>query len=346
MGIYIFFSCLPLLLTFFESKRVSVSIRKAALFLVLIFFILIIGLRFEVGYDWNAYLFHYHATKDISLLQALGTTDFAYAFINWVASNLDLGIVSVNLACAAIFIYATYKFLIHEPSITAFLISAVPTYIIVIGMGLTRQAVACSLILLSWHYIVTQRRNKYYCVVLIATLFHFSAAIFFPLYRIIVKRSNLIFTFSIFSFLSVFGIYYFAEGLSSYLYELYFEQALVSGGAAQRSLIVAFAGVVLLIMPNKVFKNEFELRLLRILSIAAILYFPISFLEFTAFDRALMYISPIVMIASSRIMIFSEDPLSRLTFFFSIMSLNLLNIFLWFSMSSSSVAWIPYSIYI
>ena len=63
----------------------------------------VIGLRHEVGADWEAYLHHLDLAQDMPLSEALSGKDPAYGLLNWMAVWLGGSVHWVNTACACVF---------------------------------------------------------------------------------------------------------------------------------------------------------------------------------------------------------------------------------------------------
>ena len=76
------------------------SVTNLGWFLLAFFFILIIGLRFEVGIDWFNSVYSFNKlTETSSLTEAvlIGRFEPFYAFITWVLGKLDISIWGINL---------------------------------------------------------------------------------------------------------------------------------------------------------------------------------------------------------------------------------------------------------
>src|SRR5687767_10278615 len=74
------------------------------------FAILLIGMRFQVGTDWNSYVAIYQRFSGADLFRALASSDPAYAWLNWAAGQLGADIWAVNLACALLFMFGLMRF--------------------------------------------------------------------------------------------------------------------------------------------------------------------------------------------------------------------------------------------
>ena len=139
------YCALGTLLSADQVKRHSAS--SLFLFCGVLGIVLIVGLRFEVGGDWNAYKHMFSHMAYVGIGKALSVGDFGYQLLNWVARNLGAGLWVVNLTCASIFGWGLWRFAKIQQAPWLTLLVAVPYLVIVVAMGYTRQAVAIGFIL-------------------------------------------------------------------------------------------------------------------------------------------------------------------------------------------------------
>ena len=109
--------------------------------------ILIIGLRYEVGGDWDNYL----GFLDTARLLEFGLAEIfaasfgnaiGYMMINWIALQLGWGIYFVNTFCATAFIVGLVLFCRKQPFPWVALAVAIPYMTCAVAMGYTRQSAA------------------------------------------------------------------------------------------------------------------------------------------------------------------------------------------------------------
>ena len=94
---------LPVVALLFPA-RFSDRLRAFLLVLIGAVYVGVIGLRFEVGGDWNAYQAHYEIVSNMPLLDALQFIDPAHGLLNWLSASLGLGVYGVNCVYAALLI--------------------------------------------------------------------------------------------------------------------------------------------------------------------------------------------------------------------------------------------------
>ena len=121
-----------------------------------VLFILLIGLRYFVGTDFDNYLIYYHTS--ITEVQGIFTGEtginFAvsygnapgYMVLNALTQRLGIwglhGIYVVNTFCATFFVIGLVKFCKKQPLPWVALTVAVPFMVTAVAMGYTRQATA------------------------------------------------------------------------------------------------------------------------------------------------------------------------------------------------------------
>ena len=81
------------------SGRLETPASKRAFWSLELILILIIGLRYKVGPDWDNYLMHLDTEAASTWHEAILTSDPAYWLLNWVANVTDYGIWLVDLVC-------------------------------------------------------------------------------------------------------------------------------------------------------------------------------------------------------------------------------------------------------
>lgn len=140
-----------------------------------------VGLRDNIGADWEAYQAIFDYVSTISILDALTYNDPAYSLINWFASRANLTVHAVNVVSAAVFIISLVSFCRHQTyPILAFTIS-VPIVIVMIGMGYTRQAAALGLGMIAIARLAEGRSTSFLVWIVAAATFHQSALLLVPL---------------------------------------------------------------------------------------------------------------------------------------------------------------------
>lgn len=154
---------------------------KALVWFVGIAFVVMIGLRYQVGGDWGSYRHHLALLKGMSLAESLTFGDPGYYFLNWLATSLGANIAFVNVACAAIVIIGLTRFCREQPFPMLAYLVAVPYLLIVVSMGYTRQSAALGLAMIALSELANNRQKGFVFWVLFAALFHKSAVLLLPI---------------------------------------------------------------------------------------------------------------------------------------------------------------------
>ena len=142
---------------------------------------LMIGLRFHVGADFEAYELIFRRAAEIDLARSLQRGDPGYQFVNWAVGQLGGAMWQVNLICAAIFVWGLIRLCRAEPSPMLAALVAIPYLVVVVAMGYTRQAVAIGFIMAG---IASLSRGgsviRFALYVAAAALFHRTAVLVLP----------------------------------------------------------------------------------------------------------------------------------------------------------------------
>ena len=159
------------------------SIEWVSIFILLLF---IIGLRYEVGRDWNVYL----SNLEVYRLESVGMSsrDFGYHVLNWLAVKFDQEIVLVNFIAAIFFSYGLVIFCRNQALPSLSMLVAFPYLVSVVAMGYTRQSIVLGFFMLGLVALENGNYWRYIKLIIFATLFHISAVILLPLAMIVVKR--------------------------------------------------------------------------------------------------------------------------------------------------------------
>ena len=131
-----------------------------------------VGLRFQVGGDWDNYLTHLDKARVIgfSFSDAVAVSwgnAIGYMLVNWLALQLGWGIHFVNTFCATVFIVGLVLFCRKQPFPWIALAVAIPYMVCAVAMGYTRQSVAIGFFL--WGLSILRQGNelKYFALILL-----------------------------------------------------------------------------------------------------------------------------------------------------------------------------------
>ncbi|PHJ13919.1 hypothetical protein IM41_03705 [Fervidobacterium sp. SC_NGM5_G05] len=331
----------------FDFDKNSEKLIKTVIF---VFLLLFIGLRHEVGGDWDTYLWWY---KDIAVngidfsFNSIWLSDFGYNFINWFSSKLGFGIYGVNTFCGFIFLLGLFKFLEYLENDRSFylgLLISYPYLIMVVANGYTRQSVALGFILLS---LVNLNNNgklwKSLLLQIFAMFFHKTSVIGLFLFFFYIKKSK----YLLYLILLAISIFVSLLPLFSRLYTFYIENLMFSEGGILRGIMNLIPATIYIIFYKKFEEQHFEERykdskLWLWISIFVFILSSISLLKFTFADRLALYFSIIQVVSFTRL----EKLLREIEFkgllFIILIFVYLLSLIIWLMFAVHAKEWIPY----
>lgn len=320
-----------------------------ASFLILLLSVFV-GLRYEVGGDWLIYILNQEQIADDSIFQIVSNRieDVGYELLSYFSYVLGLGIYGSNFICAAIFSTGLVLFSRSQPRPWFSLALSVPYLVIVVAMGYTRQSVAIGLVMLGILSLENSRVRLFFLYVLLASLFHKTAAILsVAALPVVLERGNLsarLLSLALL-FASSLGLFYsfLAPRLDFYLYG-YEQQSMQSEGAAIRVAMVLFPALIF-IMFNRRFnakpsENVIWLGFSWAGVACAIALFALN--SSTAVDRIALYCIPLQMYVGSRIpdiKLVKCNP-RLLTFLIILLAFSIQ--FVWLNFAVTAFAWLPY----
>ncbi len=151
---------------------------------------LFIGLRFDVGGDWDAYKLMFSFADYATLERMLERGDPAYQLINWSVKRIGAGVWLVNLLCAGIFTWGLVRFARTQASPWAVMLVAIPYLVTVVAMGYTRQGVAIGILMGGLAALLRGASvPKFAFYVMVAALFHKTAIVALLLVLVSARRN-------------------------------------------------------------------------------------------------------------------------------------------------------------
>ena len=155
-----------------------------------IFIVLQVGLRWETGTDWEAYLSNFNLTDstEIVLINALTGFELGYGlftlFIKTITNNYTIFLLIISIIYNYLFFDFNFRFS-PFPFLSLLLI-----YTSTMGvLGSHRQLIALGLCLFSLKYLISGRNIIFFLFVIVAFLFH-SSSILFCIYYFLNRNFN------------------------------------------------------------------------------------------------------------------------------------------------------------
>src|SRR4051794_25757029 len=191
-----------------------------------------IGLRWKIGPDWDAYLDQFNYTKLWSPEQAMTHVEPGYFMLNWLVHQFGGQFWVLNLICGTVFTAGLTAFCLRQPNKWLAFLVAFPYLVIVIAMSGNRQSLALGFLFFAFNAFERSRINWFVVLVLAAALFHGSILLILPLCLLAYTRNGL-HRIILFALVAVIGVYFFRDVFVIYA-RRYSSDAIQSSGIAYR----------------------------------------------------------------------------------------------------------------
>lgn len=158
------------------SLALTAARRPAAAWIVVtILYFVMVGLRFQVGMDWDNYLSHYRGAAGLSLPDVLFRTEPGFQLLMWIGHNIVGGYPLVNAIAGLFFCWGFFAVArrTHEPFLG--IVAATPLLVVAFAMTATRQSMAMGIIFYLYSTWASRSLNGRIVAIGIASLFHFSS---------------------------------------------------------------------------------------------------------------------------------------------------------------------------
>lgn len=313
--------------------------------LVFLLFVLLIGLRHEVGGDWGSgsagYLPMFQRTMTMGFTEALSQGDPGYYGLNWVVAHAGGTIYQVNLVCALVMMFGTVRFCRAQPNPWLALLAAVPYMLIVVGMGYTRQAVALGFALLGLTALGKGRVRTFVLWVAIGATFHKSAVLLLPIAALAASRNRFL-TAGLVGITTMLMYYLLLADASEALWVNYVDTQRQSQGGLIRVAMNVVPAVLLLAFRKRLSPDLQERKLWLWIAILALACLPLVGLASTAVDRVALYLIPIQLFVFSRVPRLARTVQTRTPLVLAVVGYYVAVLFVWLNFAVHSQYWLPY----
>jgi len=323
----------------------SRSVSQSLLWLLPIFGLtLVIGLRHEVGGDWQTYLPYVEAARWLTLEEAIFLSDPGYALLNWIGGNWGGGIYFVNAICGLLFSLGLVAFCRQLPRPWLALAIAMPYLVLVVAMGYSRQGVALGIAM--WGLAQLQRANlwKFILAISLAGLFHKSAVALILIAFVSRSRNKFLTTVAITSVAVGLYILVLADAVDAYRVG-YLDAEYQSSGAGVRVVMNALPGCVFLFFRSRFILTLEQRQLWTYMAWASLVFIALLLVSpsSTAVDRVALYLIPLQVFVWSHF----PDAIGRAggkNYWGLLMVLGFYAtvLFVWLTFAEHRYGWIPY----
>ncbi len=271
-----------------ESERFSKLLFTAWILFLIVF----VGTRQDVGCDFNGYLYRFQYYAYISVEQSLREPEFLFSLLNHAIQNLGLNYMWLNVAASIIVFAGFTAFASRFERPIHFLALAFPILIVQLSMSGIRQAMALSFLMLALNAFRDGKRVMTLIFILIGSQFHTSCIIFLPLIFLIGRMPS-IWTLATATALAIPLLVYFGGERFEAYQQRYSEGDVESLGAMFRVALLVISAAIFQIYIDryqKLYPRDFPL--MRFFSIASLALIPIVFISSIAAHRIGFYIMP------------------------------------------------------
>ncbi|PRH83403.1 EpsG family protein [Arenimonas caeni] len=183
---YLAFFALAGLPALLFTKRVHRGLWVAVWF----FCILFVGLRHQVGGDWEGYLLITQRIYGLPLADAIKEQELLFSLLTWLSSRAGFGVYGVNVIGAVIFFSGLFAYCRKLQAPWLALAASLPFLVVVAVMSANRQGIAIGIVLYVmsvWDRWSVLKRSA---GIALAALFHASAAVLLVLSVVDLKISR------------------------------------------------------------------------------------------------------------------------------------------------------------
>lgn len=331
------------LICWMHSSWVGERSKTMTWFMVWLIFTLFIGLRHEVGADWQSYLFYFDkidresapSIDEIHLY--LVTEDIGYVILNWLSSYFNFGIYGVNLVCAGIFMTGLVAFCRKQPLQWLAFTVAIPIFVVMIAMGTVRQATSLGLFFLALITLQEKRLGYFLFYIILAGLFH-KSVLFFTLLILLIGNPKWILVVSMIAGITGFFLF----DMASILWLVYVDNEMHSEGGFVRVLISVVPAIFMLLFWKRwrMFPdNDIWLwfgggAILSLLLVAS---------ASSAVDRMAIYLAPFQIVGFSRLPLMISHGYLRASAVLLIIGAYGAILYIWLNYAINASSWIPYN---
>jgi hypothetical protein len=327
--------------------RSSATSRQAGsklLMLGAVMIALAVGLRYEVGADWETYKFLFSYARYADLGRVLKIGDPGYQLLNWAVQRAGIEIWLVNLVCGTIFAVGLFRFARSQPDPWLTLVVAIPYLVVVVAMAYTRQAAAIGIMMAG---LASLQRGasipRFAAYIAVAALFHKTVVLVLPLVILASQRSRLlnllagiagsILLYDIFLSASVEGFV-----------RNYIEAEYNSQGALIRVVMNLVPAIALLLFRRRLPFDPVEARMWTYFALAAAAM-PLALATLpstTVVDRLSLYLIPLQLAVLPRLVhLLKQRNFGR----FLVILYAVMVMFVWLNFAVHAKFWVPYRIY-
>ena len=335
------------------------SLYGISLLAVFILLVIYIGLRTEIGGDWDRYATLVPLFKQASLKASLLRKEGLFFFFHWLVGKFDGSVHEVNLIFASIFTAGLLTYCKNNKYPWLGIVIAYPVLIMIVSLGYTRQSAALGL---EFFALIALENGKFLKSLFLVTTGAFFHITLISLYGLVIKvwskyASKVRYAWKYFIIISIllFLAYRYYESSSGYYLSVYILSTAggirpgeyTSKGALPRLIPTLIAAAILIFNKNRFTQLDgihktsiyYTLALVTIFLTVLLFVFP---LNTTWIDRMAIYCAPLTIYVFTRLVDFNFLKITSSQSTFIIVSSSLALTIGWLAFAVHAVHWLPY----
>ncbi len=334
-----------------STQRVQTNRWSIYWIIFTVILILMIGMRHEVGGDWqndlNGYIRYFGEDKNPNLIEAIQLGDPGYTFLIWIVIEMGQGIYLLDTLSAIPFTWGLIVFCRKQTRPWLAMVVAVPYLVTVVAMGYTRQSVAIGLCMVGFVFLSENKKLRFIILIGLAATFHKSAVILLPLAILANTRNKLltILWVSVSTFLLF--ILLLQESVDKLILN-YIGAKYNSEGAGIRIAMNALPAAIFLYYKKYFLMNKNDLVFWSWMSLGSLFFIVLLAISpsSTAVDRVALYWIPIQIFVFSRLPNAMAEIGGKSTIWVYLVVLYCGVIqFVWLLYADTAFAWLPYQFF-
>jgi hypothetical protein len=321
--------------------------RRAGILLLLVglLYWVMIGFRFQVGADWNNYIFIYDLKKTYPLGRLIFDREPGYGALMWTTAQFGWNVIFINAVSGLVFCWGMFSVARRCPEPWIAITIATPLLAVAFAMSGVRQAIAGGIIFYlfaTWDHRSTLGRVGF---VALAMLFHFSA-VFVLIFVALAARAQPVVRLGGSGAIALLtlAIIKFAPGSMEAYSRLYVggESKMSAPGAIVQVGILAIGGTLYLINRQRWSDWIGESSLIRNLAWGSLALLPMILVSSVGAYRFALYFWPMAMYVFSGIPRLIVMPTGRAFYRVLLVIASFAMLAGWLKYANNSLPWWPY----
>jgi hypothetical protein len=341
---YFLLLLVPSLFALFNTRRLSLIMW----YMAFVVFVLFVGMRYEVGPDWQQYRYIHQSLAYFSFWDVIGQVEPLSYLLFWISQATDNDVYVSNIVASVILMTGVFAFARRTANPWLAVVAATPYLIIVMGMSGVRQTMAAGIILFlfsRWERHSFIRRGSY---ILVAAMFHTSALI--NNIFLIIKLDIPIKYKIVFGALISIATLYLGSEVSVYADNVIkYQQRYLEGSFIERSLgslyhiaMIAIPAIIGLIYKKRIVDSIHNPALLRFGLYAAIVVLVLSAFSSTVASRLTVYLYFVPMMVYPAL-VTTLGRRGEIGGIFGVVIFHMLILLGWFVFGNHAYAYLPYN---